>query len=89
MTRRERPEWRPLEDALRQQIGEFMWMFEVELFDGTLLQAYKHIHTRRYVHLAPDGTAFTYESPDRYRPLARGDGLAAVRAAAQDTHGDG
>ncbi|MGH3994438.1 MAG: hypothetical protein ACRDSN_18500 [Pseudonocardiaceae bacterium] len=35
-------------------------MFEVELTDGTALQAYKHIDTRRYVHLAPDGAAVAF-----------------------------
>jgi hypothetical protein len=32
-----------------------MWMFEVRLSDGTPLHAYKHIDTRRYLHLASDG----------------------------------
>jgi hypothetical protein len=55
-----------------------MWMFEVVLDDGTPLQAYKHIDTRRYVHLAPDGTAFYYEAPDRYRSIAVARVLTAV-----------
>jgi hypothetical protein len=38
-----------------------LWIFEVELTDGTPLQAYKHVDTRGYVHLAPDGAAFVFE----------------------------
>ena len=43
-----------------------MWMFEVELENGTRVQAYKHIHTRRYAHLDQDGVGYVYEHPDRY-----------------------
>jgi hypothetical protein len=31
--------------------------------DGRRLHAYKHIDTRRYVHLCEDGTAFVYTPP--------------------------
>ncbi len=77
----DRPEWGPLIDAVGDRVtGDFMWMFEVELTDGTPLQAYKHIDTRRYVHLAPDGRAFAFESPDRYRSVPATDVLAEVFA---------
>lgn len=46
-----------------------MWMYEVELSDGSRLQAYKHIDTRRYIHLNSAGAAFAYESRDRYRKV--------------------
>jgi hypothetical protein len=50
------PEWQPLLDAVGEEIAaNFMWMFEVRLSDGTPLHAYKHIDTRRYLHLASDG----------------------------------
>jgi hypothetical protein len=58
--------------------GDFMWMFEVALTDGTKLQAYKHIDTRCYIHLASDGRAFVYEEPDRYRRFPAAEVLAAV-----------
>jgi hypothetical protein len=75
----DRPEWGPLLDAVGERVtGDFMWMFEVVLDDGTPLQAYKHIDTRRYVHLAPDGTAFFYEEPDRYRRIAVARVLAEI-----------
>ena len=57
-----------------------MWMFEVVLSDGTRLQAYKHIDTRRYVHVASDGATFVYEPPDRYRGMPADEVLAAVFA---------
>jgi hypothetical protein len=80
-TQGERPEWRPLLNAVGEEVtGDFMWMFEVVLTNGTSLQAYKHIDTRRYVHLAPDGKAFVYEPPDRYRRIPTVDVLAAVFA---------
>jgi hypothetical protein len=76
-----RPEWGPLLDAVGEQVtGDFMWMFEVELTNGTPLQAYKHADTRRYVHLAPDGRAFVFEPPDSYRSVPTADVLAAVFA---------
>jgi hypothetical protein len=66
----ETPDWQPLLDAVGELItGDFMWMHEVTLSDGTALHAYKHIDTRQYLHLTADGRAFVYESPDRYRRL--------------------
>jgi hypothetical protein len=79
VTQGERPEWEPLVNAVGERVaGDFMWMFEVELSDGRSLQAYKHVDTRRYVHLAPDGQAYFYESPDRYVPISAGEIFAAV-----------
>jgi NAD(P)-dependent dehydrogenase (short-subunit alcohol dehydrogenase family) len=77
----DRPEWGPLLDAVGEELtGDFMWMFEVELTNGSSLQAYKHIDTRRYVHLAPDGEAFVFEPPECYRSVPAADVLAAVFA---------
>jgi hypothetical protein len=77
----DRPEWRPLLEAVGEQVtADFMWMFEVELSDGTPLQAYKHYDTRGYVHLAPDGEAFVFEPPNSYRSFPLADVLAAVFA---------
>jgi hypothetical protein len=84
----DRPEWTPLLDAVGEQVtGDFMWMFEVELSDGTPLQAYKHIDSRCYVHLDPDGAAFVFEPPDRYRGFPIADVLAAVFAPLQGLAG--
>jgi hypothetical protein len=70
VTQSETPEWEPLLKAVgRYATCDFMWMHEVELTDGTKLHAYKHIDTRRYVHLAADGAAFEFVSPNRYRPV--------------------
>jgi hypothetical protein len=37
-----------------------MWMHDVALDDGTIVNAYKHRWTRRYIHLANDGRTFFY-----------------------------
>lgn len=66
----ERPTWEPLVAAVGERCtGDFMWMFEVELATGMRLQAYKHIDTRRYLHLGPDGEAFAFVPRERYRPV--------------------
>lgn len=59
----ETPNWEPLLYLARVYVGEFMWMFEVELKGGTRLHAYKHMDTRRYLHLTEDGRAFAYCPP--------------------------
>jgi hypothetical protein len=46
-----------------------MWMNEIELEDGTVVHAYKHIWTRQYVHAAVDGRVFEYRRPGRYREV--------------------
>ncbi len=79
MTQGESPEWRPLLDLVGEEVtGDFMWMFEVELSDGSSLHAYKHIDTRRYIHLSLDGLAFAYQPPGRYRRVEAADVLAEV-----------
>ncbi len=60
------PEWEPLLDFAPDHIGDFMWMFCVELKDRTRLQAYKHYWTRNYLHLDHEGRAFVYIDNDRY-----------------------
>ena len=72
-TQGRKPKWRPLLDAVGEELaGDFMWMFEVDLANGTPLQAYKHVDTRRYLHLDPHGAAFVYQPPDHYRGVPRG-----------------
>jgi hypothetical protein len=62
----ERPDWTPLESLVRDVVvAAFMYMFEVELADGTRLHAYKHQMTRGYVHIADDGRVFAYVSDAR------------------------
>jgi hypothetical protein len=56
----ETPVWEPLFELTSEHIGEFMWMHEVELEDGTRLHAYKHYETRRYLHLDHGGRAFVF-----------------------------
>jgi hypothetical protein len=75
----EEPCWDPLMSLLgRRLVADFMWMHEVKLLDGTSVHAYKHIDTRRYIHLDQNGQASVYEPEDRYRPMAASRVLSAV-----------
>jgi hypothetical protein len=56
----DKPEWGPLLELAPAHIDDFMWMFEVELESGLRLHAYKHIETRKYLHLDQEGRAFVY-----------------------------
>jgi hypothetical protein len=56
----EDPVWEPLAQLAPDELGDFMWMHEVELEDGTRLHAYKHHETRRYLHLDHGGRAFVF-----------------------------
>ena len=61
------PTWGPLESLVGLFLaGWFMWMYEIRLEDDAAVHAYKHIATRRYLHLAEDGRAFVYVSPGQY-----------------------
>ena len=72
-----RPDWRPLLDFAPDEIPEFMWMFRVELEDGSVVEAYKHSWTRRYLHLDDRGRAYvfvggrTYEEVDPQDLIAK------------------
>ena len=65
------PHWGPLERLLgdEQLLGGFMAMFVVDLRGGSRVYAYKHVVTRRYLHLADDGRAFEYVPVGRYRQV--------------------
>lgn len=65
----EQPVWEPLLELARIYVDEFMWMCEVELDNGTRLQAYKHYWTRRYLHLDGEGHAWFYREDGRYEQL--------------------
>lgn len=67
----EEPDWAPLEAAMADILGGFMWMFEVRLSDGQRVQAYKHYLSRRYAHLGTDGRAFAYTRGGRYLLLPK------------------
>jgi hypothetical protein len=61
------PDWEPLETAIGSDTaGSFMWMHEIRLVDGSRVHAYKHVNTRRYLHLAEDGRAFDYRADSSY-----------------------
>ena len=64
------PVWEPLVAAIGQRLAEtFMWMHEEELDDRSVLHAYKHIHTRRYLYLTPDGRAFEHAHCGVFVPM--------------------
>ena len=61
------PVWEPLLRAVGERLtGTFMCMYWVRLDDGTVLHAYKHIFTRRYIYLSDDGRAFSWTACERY-----------------------
>jgi hypothetical protein len=79
ITQGETPSWTALEELLEEELlGDFMWMFEVGLEDGTRLNAYKHRATRRYFHLADDGRAFYYVPGSSYREVDRPTAILSV-----------
>ena len=77
------PDWGPLERLLRSHdlCAHFMWMFDVELEDGTILNAYKHRWTRCYFHLADDGRTFVFVPEHSYREI---DPRVAIRDVLAD-----
>ena len=79
MVQYETPNWDPLMEVVGPRvIGDFMWMHEVKLTDGRAVHAYKHIDTRRYIHLDEEGNAFVYTDSGRYKPMPAARVLAAV-----------
>lgn len=63
------PEWEPLLNLTPDHVGDFMWMYTVQLTDGTRIQAYKHYWTRNYLHLSEDGRAFVFVPKTRYEEV--------------------
>ena len=64
------PSWKALVTLLGGQLaGWFMWTHELRLGDGTRVDAFKHVATRRYVHLAPDLRAFRYRPDGKYTQI--------------------
>jgi hypothetical protein len=57
------PDWEPLRAVLSLSLCDwFMWMHESRSPGGLAIHAYKHIDTRRYLHLDEFGCAYlSYE----------------------------
>src|SRR5438309_2009624 len=65
VTQVDHPDFGSLEQLLDVELGaQFMWMCEIELEDGTRVDAYKHRWTRQYLHLGEDERAFLYIGGD-------------------------
>ena len=66
-------DWQLLEQLLGpERCGNFMFMGR----SGDLC-LYKHIHTRRYLNIAPDGSCFRY-TPTGYVPIDREEAIRQV-----------
>ena len=52
--------------GLSVSADDFMWMGAAEFNDGRTVHSYKHVDTRRYLHLDESGHAY------QYRPRADG-----------------
>src|SRR5215510_11680837 len=63
------PEWEPILNLAPDHVDDFMWMYAVELADGTRLQVYKHYWTRNVLHLDNEGRAFVYLEGKRYEEV--------------------
>lgn len=72
------PNWEPLLELAPEEIDDFMWMFEVELEDGAMVQAYKHWWTRRYLHLDFAGRAFIFLDSGLYEEVDPAELLVVV-----------
>ncbi len=79
MRRGDAPNREPLERLVDEALAaRFMWMFDVELEDGTLLHAYKDHLTRGYLYLSEDLRAFAWIRKGRYREVDPGAALLSV-----------
>jgi hypothetical protein len=77
----ERPVWEPLLELVGEELtGDFMWMSEIDLDPRGRLQAYKHVDTRRYLHLDARGNAYEFLGPGHYRRVPVLDALVSVFA---------
>lgn len=54
------PNWVPLEEMIGARCAEYMYIAGYQLEDGTVVHAYKHIDTRKYVNLSDDGREWLY-----------------------------
>lgn len=70
--------WEPLLELAPEEVDDFMWMFEVELEDGAMVQAYKDWWTRRYLHLDFAGCAFVFTGEGLYAEVDPDELLSAV-----------
>lgn len=62
------PDWDPILALMDERlVGGFMWMFEAQLEDGTLVHAYKNRLTRHYLFLDESGRAYRWEGDRGYR----------------------
>ena len=64
------PNWEPLLALLgAEEVTHFMWMHEIALDTGERVHAYKHIDTRRYIHLSTTGKTYAFLESERYAPI--------------------
>lgn len=63
----DKPEWGPLLELAPDHIDDFMWMSEIELESGLRLHIYKHIETRKTLHLDKEGRAFVFLWSEKIR----------------------
>lgn len=64
------PNWEPLLTVVGEElVGDFMWMFPIDLDDGTRIEAYKHRMSRRYLYLDEEARPWGYSEPEHYRRM--------------------
>ncbi len=63
-------DWGPLQAVLDEEtLGDWMWMYAAPAADGTLVQFYKHVWTRRYLRLDAAGRVYLEEADGTPRAL--------------------
>lgn len=79
MRNHDTPDWTALERLLGSDelCAHFMWMHDVLLDNGTVLNAYKHRWTRCYFHLTEDARTYYYVRGDLYGEV---DSYTAIKA---------
>ena len=87
MSRLERPDWDPVIDFVGLELVRwFMWMGQIELVDDTRVHAYKHVTTRRYLHIGEDQRLFAYRSPNAYLEIESAHALEEAFAGWADLY---
>lgn len=78
------PDWRPLSGLSPGEVLDFMWMHRVDLEDGTVVEAYKHWATRKYIYLDASGRGYELIGD---RTFEEGDAMVLLVLAVFDGEG--
>ena len=66
-----------------EHLAEYAWMHEIDLEDGRRLQSYKHLRSRRYLHLDGYGKRWLYRH-GRYKESGSSSGLRSKTSGSNE-----